>query len=201
MYIGVTGYARAGKNTVANRLTSHWDFKEYSLADGVREALLALNPIVNVEPAYGDNVITETLSEVLDSVDGWDDLKDLHEGPEIRRLLQRMGTEAGRNLHGDQVWINRLMRRISLENEWPASVSGDFVIPDVRFNNEAGMCDYVIEVKRPGVGPANGHASEVPVDRHLITYTLLNDKEIGDLNLLVDDVMRQLNADYDKEKP
>jgi hypothetical protein len=85
---------------------------------------------------------------------GWDSAK---RDPEVRRLLQRMGTEAGRNIHGEDCWIRIAKRKV---DEAP----GNVVITDVRFANEAQAIrswgGKVIRIERPNVGPVNGHASE-----------------------------------------
>jgi dephospho-CoA kinase len=44
MIIGISGYARSGKDTVANYLVEHHEFTRMAFADAMREALLRLNP-------------------------------------------------------------------------------------------------------------------------------------------------------------
>ena len=51
----------------------------------------------------------------------------------IRRAMQTLGTEWGRNLIGQDIWVNALERRIKSTG---ASV---ILIPDVRFDSEAEM--------------------------------------------------------------
>ena len=53
----------------------------------------------------------------------------------VRNALQQRGTELGRNVYGDDVWVNVTFNWIRLFNEnWGFD---KFVIPDVRFVNEA----------------------------------------------------------------
>lgn len=107
----------------------------------------------------------EEFVRVQDIVDeeGWDAAKTNHH--EIRRLLQLMGTEVGRMLFGENVWVD-------IADDKIAKIPGDVVITDVRFDNEA---EYVRAnggevwwIYRAGIGPVNSHASDeidFPVDR------------------------------------
>lgn len=55
--------------------------------------------------------------------------------PKIRNLLQQEGTERGRDVYGENVWVNTAFSWMELLNEvWGFN---KFIIPDVRFPNEA----------------------------------------------------------------
>lgn len=162
--IGLCGYATAGKDTAAQTLIAD-GWTRVALADGVREAVRALNPIVD----DFDNI-----ESLMRNGGGWDKAK--HD-PEVRRLLQRMGTEAGRNIHGEDCWLKIAKRKIDAA---PNSV----VITDVRFANEAEAIrswgGKIIRIDRPGVGPINGHASErLPFDSDCV---IKNDDTIETLH-------------------
>ena len=151
--IGLAGHSGVGKDTAAQGLTDA-GWTRVAFADGVREALLALNPYFKCQDGF------EAIDVEVDVV-GWARAKEYSD---IRRLLQRMGTEAGRNIHGDDCWIKLAKRKIDAA---PRNV----VITDVRFANEAAAIrswgGKVIRIDRPGVGPVNGHVSEAlcfPVD-------------------------------------
>lgn len=49
MIIGLSGYARSGKDTVASFLVSEYAFERISFADPIRDILYALNPSVDGE--------------------------------------------------------------------------------------------------------------------------------------------------------
>lgn len=54
--------------------------------------------------------------------------------PHIRKLLQEEGTEFGRDVYGDTIWLDTAYAWMTLfHNQWGVS---KFVIPDVRFPNE-----------------------------------------------------------------
>lgn len=97
---------------------------------------------------------------------GWDGEKNAAG----RRLLQHIG-EGLRKHVDDEVWIRAMLRRAS-------AVEGDVVVTDVRYPNEATALrrrhGYLVRIDRPGVGPANDHASE-RVDLLEAEYVLVND--------------------------
>jgi hypothetical protein len=146
--IGLCGYAGAGKDAAAWGLTQR-GWTKVAFADPVRQSLLNLNPTV-INPVNGMPLrLSEALSEY-----GWDKIKLW---PQVRTLLQRIGTEAGRNIHGQDCWVNIARRKID-------GLSGDVVVTDVRFLNEVAMIrelgGQIIRITRPGVGPVNAHISE-----------------------------------------
>lgn len=171
MIIGMTGFAQSGKDTVGAYLVERYGFQRFGLADGVREAVAALDPIV-----VGGLRISHLLSR-----HSWESIKV--EIPEVRRLLQAMGTEVGREIFGSSTWTDLVKRKMEgVEN---------VVITDVRFANEAEMVreqgGMVWRVFRPGVGPVNAH----PSDRldFEFDYRIDNDGSIEELQARVDQLL------------
>jgi hypothetical protein len=115
--IGLTGYARSGKDSAAAVLVKEYGYTRVAFADGVRSMALAIDPLL-----FG-NV---RLSSVV-RTSGWDEAKAV---PEVRRLLQAIGTEGVRNHIGDDSWVRVGKRKVD-------AVDGPVVITDVRFPNEA----------------------------------------------------------------
>lgn len=161
--IGFTGYAQSGKDTAAQFLVEK-GFKRLAFADILRTSLYALNPIVLGK--YG--LLTEL--RVRDIVDrhGWDYAKTQY--PEIRELLQRLGTEVGRDLYGENFWVERVTKQIH--------GSDRVVITDVRFDNEEAavhnLGGKVFRIVRPGNTAANLHASEQRIDRLFVDGVIPN---------------------------
>jgi len=125
---------------------------------------------VNIPGAY-------RLSDLVDAVD-WTEAKK-HE--EVRRLLQVIGTNAGREIIGDDVWVD-----IASEKALDALEEGfGVVLTDVRFTNEVdfvrelGGC--IVRITRPGVGPVNGHISETALDGIVPDHTIVNDGTVEEL--------------------
>ncbi|MGW0899254.1 hypothetical protein ACWD0G_20100, partial [Streptomyces goshikiensis] len=89
--VGFAGVARSGKDTAAGALLSAgWQRKAF--ADKVKEVLYALDPRI-VDEHYA-----EGLTSLRYEVDGygWEITKDCY--PEVRRYLQRLGTEGVRSV-------------------------------------------------------------------------------------------------------
>lgn len=187
MIIGITGYARHGKDTVAQRLVDAWGYTRIGLADQVRVAALALDPIVECVdlPAHAHRKLR--LSELVDE-GGWETAKGL---PEVRRTLQRLGTEVGRGLLGEDIWIQMLERAI------PKPLRARVVVPDVRFPNEAEWVmrhGMIIKVVRPHFdnGVDHTHESEAHIDELPYQALVMNDGTVEELWERVDAVMREL---------
>ena len=165
MIIGLSGYARSGKDTVAELLVLNYGFKRMAFADGIRDALIALNPILH------DG---HRLNEVVQMY-GWDVAKAKDE---VRRLLQVMGTEVGRKLIHEDVWVWRLFNQIDTDER--------IVIPDVRFPNEARMIKErggeVWRINRHNHSAVNDHISERAMDNYMFDRVVYNDGTLDDLS-------------------
>ena len=145
MIIGLSGYARSGKNTVADILGPN--YRQVSFAEPMREAILKLNPLI-----VGDS----RLSDIVDE-EGWHGAKTYGEA---RRLLQVFGTGVGREMFGENFWVN-----IAFTGILPTD---DVVFTDVRFVNEAQaikrLGGEVWRINREGVDAVNAHVSEHALD-------------------------------------
>lgn len=165
--VGISGYARSGKDTVAARLVEH-GYIRGSFADAIREALYRLNPMIG----------EESLQSKVDRL-GWDTTKAI---PEVRELLQRLGTEVGRDMFGDNIWIDYLLDSLPDGSK--------VVIPDVRYPNEAdaitALGGQVWRIIRPGVTAVNSHVSDSAMDDYRFITRLHNDTTIDDLHTAVD---------------
>lgn len=169
MVIGLTGKARAGKDTVGEYLVKHHGFVRVSFADKVREAALALNPMIGILFNTGTR-----LHDIVKDL-GWEKAK---ENPNVRQLLQRLGTEVGRNLFGENCWVEAVDR--DLQKHQPKRI----VFTDVRFDNEA---EYVRElggevwnVSRPDAAPVSDHASEQGLSKS-VDDIVVNQHSLADL--------------------
>lgn len=155
MILGLMGYAQVGKDTIANILIKHYGFERLAFADALRDVLYAINPIVTTW-YWGESIGVRRVADVVDQV-GWDTAKAQQE---VRGLLQRLGTEAGRNVLGEDIWVRTAMAK--------AQGKVNVVITDVRFPNEAQAIKaaggILWRIEREGFGPINDHPSETALD-------------------------------------
>lgn len=172
--IGLSGYARSGKDEFAKVLVEEFGWTRVAFADKLREVLYQLNPIVDVDAAR----MRKTLYYVQDVIDsfGWDGYKNTPYGPEIRRLLQRLGTEAGRQTLGENIWVDAALTGFEEDAK--------IVVTDCRFPNEAQAIKerggVVVRIERDGIGPANDHPSETSLDNWGFDYAVSNDGTLGE---------------------
>lgn len=129
MIIGIVGFAGSGKGTVGDILVNDHDFTKLSFADAVKDATSAIFgwPRELLEGDTGNSrKFRETKDEFWSTRFGYDFTP--------RIALQLMGTEAGRNVFHEDLWIHTMEKRIKHKQEW--EFEDNFVIPDVRFPNE-----------------------------------------------------------------
>ena len=150
MIIGLTGYSRSGKGTVADVLARERGFKRVAFADPLRDTLFALDPYLG--PCEGFR-----LGDVVRHWE-WEEAKGL---AEVRRALQALG-DGCRLAFGSDVLIERALAVIEGD---PGS---DWVVPDVRMPAEVAalrsLGATIWRVTRPGTGPVNGHRTETALD-------------------------------------
>ena len=179
--LGFTGYAQSGKDTAAGFLVAR-GWRRLAFADILRDSLYNLNPIIVSDESGDGMLVNPSHFRVRDIVDfiGWDRAKV--EYPEIRQLLQRLGTEVGRELYGENFWVERVMSQINRGEQ--------VVITDVRFPNEEQAVHSaggrVFRIVRTGVSAANGHASELEIDRLSVDGVIPN---MDGLDLFEQDVL------------
>lgn len=187
--IGLTGYARVGKDTVGKILVDHHGFRRVGFADKLKDLAEALDPTLTVAtPEEGDDgtVLRASVSELLSCFGSWEGIKD--EFPEARKFLQTLGVAARDHL-GSDVWVNAALADLKPDE--------DVVVTDCRFPNEAqaihNLGGVVLRVHRPGIKPANGHVSETPLPAELVDATVNNDGSLDKLAVNLDLVLRYLN--------
>lgn len=183
--IGLCGAAGAGKGSVAKRLVEEYGFLEMAFADPLYAAVSVITglPVSDLKD--------RTIKEKPLATCG---------GKSPRQMLQLIGTEFGRQMIHEDIWVMRTMLAVV-----QASKTGlhGVVITDVRFDNEAVAIreegGVIFEVVRPGsaclAANAAGHASEAGIGREHILATILNCGTLDDLNATVDEAVSGLHAD------
>lgn len=145
--IGLTGKAGAGKDTVADYLVEMHRFKKISLAD----------PIKRMLDVIGVDCRTRETKEVLHPI----------YGASPRRMAQTLGTEWGRELICQNIWllyaeqvINEALAEKLLFQHRYAGV----VVSDIRFENEAAWLrsqgGALWHIRRDDIQAVEAHSSE-----------------------------------------
>jgi hypothetical protein len=131
-------------------------------------------------------------------------VQNLHEGKVVnlvkltpRKLLQLLGTEAGRQIIHPNIWVNALFADFeNNKSDWLSATNSNWIITDVRFPNEAKAIKdkggIVIRVNRTyytedkkyiiGYDPFETHPSETALDDYDgFDYVIENDGTVQDL--------------------
>lgn len=205
--IGANGKAQTGKDTTGQYLVEQHGFTRISFADAVRQAALGANPIIIVTPddlirLEAKGVDTEELlvdfigydeselnyfirlKQIVEAL-GWELAKEIDE---VRTTLQRQGTEAGRDVHGQDCWL-RIARR-------KAEGLEKVVFTDVRFPNEAEFVRqlpferaFTLRVSRDSAAKVAEHSSEQILPTELIDYEIDNNGKFEDLWRRLDELV------------
>lgn len=197
--IGLGGAKGAGKDTAAKLLGERFGFEPIAFADPLRDMLYQLNPIVHTDLIHGTFLDRWRVRELVDAW-GWDHAKQ--STPEVRLLLQRLGTEAGRQVLGDDVWVHALIERLPDEakHPWlPRERARRFAVTDVRFPNEqeairgfGGECWLVMNPEAP---INDDHPSEqLAADRAAWDRIVVNDSTLYDLDQRLADAIQQAST-------
>src|SRR5215471_233675 len=187
MIIGLSGQKQSGKDTVAAYLVKEHGFERKAFADPLKQSVAALlgipfsdvdrlkdsNRLVGVgpigEPEYEQWIIYAGIKALT-----------------FREFLQRYGTEAHRDVFGQDFWLDYTL---PVQGFYPGRA---IVVTDVRFANEANrvreLGGMVVKVHRNGDPyEQDQHRSEV-IDFDW-DYLIENDGTFSDLYSNVEDML------------
>lgn len=181
--IGLTGFAGAGKSTVANYLVEQHGFTRLSFAAPLKKMLRTLDPIVGRNNWGANPSRAMRLSDLINAGYSENAIKESEFGPEYRRLLQVLGTDCVRAVDQD-FWVKAAVAQMT-------DPEGKHVFDDVRFPNEAEVIkgfDRVglWNVVRPSFEAANGHASEQHAGQMGEKMHVINDLSVSELHAQID---------------
>ena len=129
--------------------------------------------------------------------------------PQVRTMLQLVGTELGRVVYGDMVWCNTLKAWMDIfEYHWGID---RFIIPDVRFRSEMDFIQnylggHVIRIKAPHrsgcslldatqrAHPSEAEMLEMP--DVVFNGILFNDEGDPDLDLQLKEIFQGVGYEY-----
>lgn len=177
----IGGYATAGKDAVANILVKELGWYKTYMSKPLEQALLKLDPWVPWQGVSRENSYWVRYSEMHARI-GYDESK---KNPEVRRLLQTLGTEIGREVFGPDVWLNAVCKETQEQLDAGRKVS----VTGVRYPNEMErfrkLGAEAIWVSRPGVEPINTHSSDNTLDHNAFGIWCRNNGTLEDLTTWV----------------
>ena len=215
--IGLGGYLRAGKDAVGDYLEAKHDFHKMGMSDPLHKATMILNPWFKLDypirVGYLRTANWEPVRyrDIIDSV-GYVEAK---KHSEIRTWLQLLGTEVGRKMISESVWIDIAEKNIRALLDSGKSV----VLTATRFPNEIDMIhrlggeavwidrsaskrleqaevgkDTYGRVKKPeeAAEGLSGHDSENSVSADDFDLTIENNGTLAELYGLVDAIVGRL---------
>lgn len=176
--IGLTGYAKSGKDEVARILDTAHSFAHLKFAAPLK-------------------LMLRSLGLTLMEIEG-----DLKEAPNAllcghspRHAMQTLGTDWGRKIMGDQFWVN-----LCQENTRRYLQQGfNVVISDVRFPNEAEMIKrmggHLVRVVRPDNVVRLAHESESYIAELKTDLLIVNDGSLVDLQRSVAMMLHEIECE------
>jgi hypothetical protein len=190
--IGFAGKAGSGKDSAGDAIESSGiRVKRESFAEPIRKMIKCLG--IDVDKIYKEH----------GGVGKNDPIPEFG-GKSLRFMLQTLGTDWGRNMISDSIWLD-IVRRNVQKNK----ANGYFtVITDVRFDNEAEairqMGGVIIQVEALGssIGATSkeefrSHASEAQISRNLVDFTLVNqfyDNPVLGKHVFMTNVLKLVNT-------
>ena len=192
MIIGICGLIGSGKGTVADILVEEHNYEKLSFADKLKDGVSSVFGW-DRQMLEGDTDASRKWREEEDKF--W--TQETGETITPRLILQLFGTDCMRNGFYDGIWVS-LVKQELLKNK-----DKNYVIPDVRFENEAKMIrslgGRICQVRRGpdplwfrlykdlGQEPTDVHKSEWAWANVQMDYILANDGTPDDLKNLVKD--------------
>lgn len=172
MIIGLTGGKGSGKSTVARCIRHKYGYKIKSFATPIKEMLMAMGLS---EQELSDPDLKEK------ELEGY--------GKSPRWCMQSLGSEWGRALISDSIWITCLEKQML---PWE-----HYVIDDVRFPNEAEFIKSqhgkILHVERTNMLGEDVHVSEAGLSEDFIDGTIQNmSPNLNDLEASVVAAMEEL---------
>lgn len=173
MFLGIHGRKRVGKDTLSRLLVLQHGFAQVAFADPIREMLNSLGV-----PRY----YTEEKNVAIPGL-----------GKTYTELCQTLGTDWGRLMVSDTIWID--IAKARAREAFVGSCCG-VVFSDVRYANEAeavrSLGGKIIFLEGSRGISVNDHTSESSLDEQYRDFTLRNDGSIADLDASLSEFMQKL---------
>lgn len=185
MIIGITGYAGVGKDEFAKSLKLRGRFDVMAFSDPLHEMAMTLDPILIVH--QGGSFTT-----YRDLVDQFGYTEAKRKFPQVRQYLQVLGTDAVRDVLGEDTWVRVAAKRIDTNNMEGVHTA----ITGVRYQNEASMVKafggIMLRIERDGFGPVNNHTSDVSVGEIVVDRVIKNNGSLRELSAQAQSLLNEL---------
>lgn len=179
MIIGFSYKAQSGKDTSVDYLVKTYSFLKDSFAFSLKQSCKIVFGLSDEQLEY--------TKEIEDPF--W------HMTP--RRIMQLAGTEGGRDIFGEDLWIKTLERRVM------ANSTRNYGISDVRYLNEVKAIKswggILVRIDRDGSGTESKHRSEKELDSFTKWDEIIDNN--GDFNHLYSQLDRIVSRHILAEKP
>lgn len=172
--IGVGGLKGHGKDAFAHSLKVEW--VTIGMSDPLYDALLALDPLVYHEGTPA--LLSDFLCDVC--AGDWVVAK---RNPDVRRLLQRLGTDVVREMIDEDAWVSIMRARVSTL----LALGHNVVVTGVRFQNELEAIKELggttVWITRPGFSDdvPDTHPSENTLKPQDFQFIVENSGTLDDL--------------------
>jgi energy-coupling factor transporter ATP-binding protein EcfA2 len=167
--IGIHGPLNSGKDTIASIIQQLYPerYRRYAFAKPIKDAVKVMFGFTDIQ------VEDRALKEAPDQFWGFSP----------RKAMQLLGTEFGRELLRDDVWVKRAELEIASNKDNNYKT----IITDVRFENEAEWIrnqpnSVILFIESPGLDTSTSnykHASEGGISVKAGDYIITNDKRLG----------------------
>ena len=136
LLIGLGGHKEAGKDRLADHLTVVYGFEKLGMSDPLAQALYTENPWIptGAVETQEDGTVVGRFIRYRDIID-YEGYTVAKKNLEVRRLLQVLGTEVGRDQLDPDLWTRVAARKIEelRGGGYPVALTG------IRFSNERDM--------------------------------------------------------------
>ena len=189
--IGMGGRKESGKDTVADFLVEEHGYTKHEMSSVLHDIFMVMDPWVSVREDEAE--ISEFIRpgfmrySTLCATIGYVEAKRFRE---VRRLLQALGTDVGRNMISEDVWVDVMRHKIT-------NTEGNFVFTGVRYHNERALLRELggtaVWVNRPGLPEGDTHTSETSLGQEDFDMVLDNTADLAHLRKVADGLHRNLD--------
>ena len=150
MHIGISGPIASGKSTLAKSLVAVFEVMDIKarivpFAEDLKwmvglygkDTMLQDLRVFFRRLNYPEDVISHAMLNVLHAMIMYPPV----DGVKPRKLLQYIGTEVGRDVVDEDLWVSAVQQRIKGD-----SINQYFISDDLRFPNEAEAVDYHVQI-------------------------------------------------------